>query len=278
MARVFQQYNIAYYLIATSTEPHDDGWAHTWSNDEAFATYVEKDYQLGQQFKYYARGQVMHERVHGSESETKSHRPPSTVAKLELGHRVNELLGMHSFVGLYLRHIVPNVTIIFAFSARALGKSKASFPKGPDPDQLLIDYAIRAKVVRADEEDCSLKAKNYKKGVRGCNKSDKDQWLADIDSGKFKIVELPADVQRGKRKRRRQQANLDDDDEVLPDADIGPDFTADQSGAVEGGQSSGAVDEGDRSAPADAQGPVASGSNGGGNVAQTGGIAEPAEP
>lgn len=96
-----------------------------------------------------------------------------------------------------------------------MGKGSASFPKGADPDALLIEYGIPAKVVRTN---CTLSKSSYKKGVRGCGKGEHDLWLDDIANDRFTIVE---GVSLGKRKRRRRDA-VEEEDEEEEEAEHSP--------------------------------------------------------
>lgn len=84
-------------------------------------------------------------------------------------------------------------------SAKCVGKGNQIFPKGEDPDLLLVEGGFGCKAIR--EKECTLSDQDYKIGWNCLDKVERQQWIVDIEEKWYRLEKLPASEVQVKKKK-----------------------------------------------------------------------------
>ncbi|EGG06880.1 uncharacterized protein MELLADRAFT_86318 [Melampsora larici-populina 98AG31] len=166
LARDHQLVGLEYYLIACSNTTVGGGWCREYTSRDEISTWVSTKANLQEVFPLYCQHRATIEEVNTVAAKAKPNdpKPPnkSDQDKKKLGGLLNKMVD--DLIGYHPAH---------------------GFPRVPDPVWAITDRKIPIIVERDD--DSEMTPEEFSLGFNGMNARARRHWLADIDSGKFRI-------------------------------------------------------------------------------------------
>ncbi|KAA1131889.1 hypothetical protein PGTUg99_032493 [Puccinia graminis f. sp. tritici] len=159
-------YNTTYYLLSATRAPGINSFCKEYSNDPAWLALAEKRWNSKETFEAYSHGrqiQASLEDIEGGPASSKPLREGDTLKK-KLRAALNRLL------------------------ANALRLPKATFRKNADPAKSILEKDSELRIVQSEGSRLSKDALLL--GFEKMQKLDKEKWMADIESGHFKIEKV----------------------------------------------------------------------------------------
>lgn len=98
-------------------------------------------------------------------------------------------------------------------SAKCVGKGNQIFPKGEDPDLLLVEGGFGCKAIR--EKECTLSDQDYKIGWNCLDKVERQQWIVDIEEKWYRLEKLPASEVQVKKKKTRKRRQVTETEDIV---------------------------------------------------------------